>query len=339
LRGVDNGVMDEPPVLEYRLGADPGWRALACWPPLPRDDGGTLVLSARDVGRYRSDPTTGILSGLWGIPCTGWGLPLDQHADDVRGLQVTGEPLAEDLDIDGRPVLRLVLTTSENDPSPVLVDRVVFRLSAVDRDGVSSFITAGIASPRRVTGELEIVMRAVSYRVRAGDRLRIVVSDADFPRLMPVPRPQDFAVAELELRCPVPVDGGDPAAVPLIDPVADAATRAPDWGGRWTITRDPINDGIEVAIGVRSAGNPPDQANLLEYDGITVASVRRNSPGGARLDGEYVMAVRMATGESIVAKSVVRLTQSTLTATGEVEIDGLTVFRRTWDAVLPDERR
>ncbi len=139
LRGIDNGVMDEPPVTVFVQGLEK-WRTYDSWPPAPdrlRLDS-TRVLTIDGSREYRPDPTIGALEGLWGIGSP-FGLPLDQTDDDRRSLCATGEPLADDLLVAGRP--RVVVNLEEGSRA----ERFVVRLNDVDRDGGSTFVTSGVS--------------------------------------------------------------------------------------------------------------------------------------------------------------------------------------------------
>jgi len=46
---------------------------------------------------YHTDPTVGVMAGLWDPTAIGLGLPLDQGPDDVCSLTYTSEPLARTL--------------------------------------------------------------------------------------------------------------------------------------------------------------------------------------------------------------------------------------------------
>ncbi|MEN3283863.1 MAG: uncharacterized protein V7607_5003 [Solirubrobacteraceae bacterium] len=159
LSDVDTGVMEEPPVVLYTQGDRPGWRAHGSWPKanaeleLATQDDTRLAAPALTstgsggaIAEYEPDATTGALSGLWGVPNPDFGLPLDQHDDDVRALPFTSDPLADDLLVCGRPTVTVTLargdTSSRNG-----VQRIVVRLADVDPCGGSTFITAGVLCP------------------------------------------------------------------------------------------------------------------------------------------------------------------------------------------------
>ena len=125
-RGIDTGVMDEPPIVVYmqeagsvaptRIETAGRWRAERSWPPggasqrtMRLGAAGRLVDDAEvdgdddaaAVDRLDVDPTVGTAGGLWsgGVP---FGLPGDQRTDEARSLVYTSSVLAAPLSILGR---------------------------------------------------------------------------------------------------------------------------------------------------------------------------------------------------------------------------------------------
>jgi putative CocE/NonD family hydrolase len=330
LRGVDNGVMDESPVTLYVQGERPGWRSYESWPPAPKE----LVLatgteraladpalasprSGGVIGEYRPDPTTGALSGLWGLAANGVGLPVDQHDDDMRALTATSEPLPHDLVVCGRAEVTVTVADS-------LVERLVVRLTDVDPDGRSIFLAAGV----RCGGAGRVALWPIAHRVAAGHRLRVVVSDSDFPRLTPLPAPQVLRVTGIDVVIPtVPDDTGAPASVPVVEPPPGLAESV------WTVARDLVNDGVEVRIGGAGGATRTSQGHLLETRSETAAKVRRSSPAAVVVTRSSEANVHLTTGERVEVSASVRCTQTALWARGAVTIDGVPVFSRTWEVL------
>ena len=156
LKGIDNGIMDEPPIL-YGVKGLPREKALrwsSQWPPANSrlvayyfsdgpsgsvdsvNDGllGTTI-STRGTDRYKVDYTT--TSG----PRSRWtgGPPVypDMTANDCKALTFTTAALKEDLEIAGDPVVHLWIECSAND-----VDFFAY-LEEVEPDGRSTYITDG----------------------------------------------------------------------------------------------------------------------------------------------------------------------------------------------------
>jgi hypothetical protein len=235
----------------------------------------------------------------------------------MRALTATSEPLPDDLVVCGRAEVTVTAA------SPV--QRLVVRLSDVDPDGRSLFLAAGVrcGSAGRVT------LWPIAHRVPAGHRLRVVVSDSDFPRLTPLPCPEVLRVTGIDITVPtVPEDTGVAVSMPSVERPETMAESG------WTVTRDLVNDGITVRIGGASGPIRTSQGHLLETRSETTAKVRRDSPAAAAVTRTSEANVHLTTGEHIEVSAAVRCTQTVLWARGTVTVDGVEVFSRTWDVPL-----
>lgn len=355
LREADNGVQDEPPISLYMLdarGENSGWRSFESWPPakselmLTTGLDTTMIEPAEGmaspseaIAEYFPDPTIGALSGLQGLGRGEFGLPLDQHDDDARAVSFTSGRLQDDLIICGRTEVSVRLDHEQVTPaSPV--ERIVVRLTEVDPEGRSVLITSGVACPEEPADTHRITLSPTSYRVHAGQRLRVVVSDSDFPRLTPLPNPRPIRVAGIELSVPTVLENeGTLLDMPTSRKPTTSAT-TPGLGAgfqtaeNWTITRDPLHDGLEVAIGARSAGVHTSQGHFFRTHSDLAATVRRETPDAAVSSGTSRIHLTMSTGESITVTATVRCTQTSLWARGEVTVDDLQLFTRIWEAPL-----
>lgn len=346
LRGIDNGVMDEPPVTLCMEGRQPAWRSFEEWPPsktelvLTTGASTTLEPSIGDnevmntaIAEYLPDPTLGALAGLGGENA-GFGLPLDQHDDDTRALSATSNPLPSDLMICGRPTLSVRLASDQR----YMVQRLVARLTEVDAQDRSSLITTGVLCPDEQSKTYLIMLGASTRQVPAGHRLRVVLSDSDFPRLTPLPNPCPIRVAGLEVSIPsVTEDFGVPADITTINsPVGGNSVPGAtvDATGHWAITRDPIHDGVEITIGSETTAARTPQGHLLDTRHEARATVRRAAPDAAVTTGTHTSTARMNTGETISATVTIRCTQTALWVRGELSIDGTTTYSRVWEAPL-----
>jgi putative CocE/NonD family hydrolase len=193
LREHDTGLMDEPPVKIFVMGANT-WRDENEWPParavdtpwyLRADEALSLNAPGTDeqYDTYVYDPADPVLTcGGNLVMATDFPPgPFDQAAVEQRSdvLVYTSEPLPEDVEVTGR--IRATLFASTDAPS---TDWVV-RLCDVDAQGISRNITDGIlrvnTEPDTV-GEYEIDLWSTSNLFRAGHRIRIHVTSSNFPR-------------------------------------------------------------------------------------------------------------------------------------------------------------
>jgi hypothetical protein len=214
LKGEDNGVMDEEPVCVYvqsydepradRLDTSGYWRVERDLRPSGSEvlhymlcEHGRLseelpaVASTSDHYEYR--PTVGLAGGLWsgGVP---FGLPTDQRIDEIHSLNYTSTPLAEPLEIFGRPRCKLHISST----APVMC--FVARLCDVAPDGNSALVCTGVLNATRRNSltdpepleegeiyELDIELDGTAWRFAAGHSVRLSICSADFPNLWPTP--------------------------------------------------------------------------------------------------------------------------------------------------------
>jgi putative CocE/NonD family hydrolase len=161
LKGIDNGIMDEPPLRYYVMGApeDEAWRTAEQW-PLPNEQRTAFYFHAGPSGSvtsvndglliaqvapeadghddYTVDYTTTV--GTSSRFANGYGVPFsypDMAANDAKALTYSTLPLESDVEVTGHPVVHLWVSSTAADG-----DFFVY-LEEVDGDGVSSYITEG----------------------------------------------------------------------------------------------------------------------------------------------------------------------------------------------------
>lgn len=208
LKGIANGVIDEPPVQIFVMGRNQ-WRAEEDW-PLPDTcytnyylhgghsgsidslNDGTLAsappLASENPDSFLYDPVNPVptLAGnTLGIPSG----VVDQRPVDAQCLTFTSEPLAEELEVTG-PVQAILYGMS----SAPDTDWVV-RLTDVHPDGYSRPLCDGILRARyRESFEqerllepgqiyrFEVDLWATSNVFLEGHRIRVVITSSSFPR-------------------------------------------------------------------------------------------------------------------------------------------------------------
>jgi putative CocE/NonD family hydrolase len=161
LKGIDNGIMDEPSVWYYTLGAPEGeaWRSAESW-PLPNEvrtnfyltgDTAESVNSVNDGLLTTSTPTdadgqddyvvdyttTMGTATRWVNMHAGPFDYSDMTANDEHALTYTTGMLLEDLEITGHPIVHLWVTSTADDS-----DFFVY-LSEVDENGYAHYLTEG----------------------------------------------------------------------------------------------------------------------------------------------------------------------------------------------------
>jgi uncharacterized protein len=234
LKGVDNGVMDEPGLVAFRhdwaepeafpAAWDGEWLGERSWPPadltahvLHLAPGGAPLVGrltpeapgAAAVERFRHRATIGTRAGLsWGAGGRPNGVARDLRPDDALVPVFTSDPLEHDLDVVG--IASVVL----NWESPVPVATAVVRLQDVAPDGTPFQVSAGILNlthreshsdpqPLRAGAvhEIRVNLRSTAHRFRAGHRIRLSVASSMWPVVWPSPAP---AVYGLHLGGPEP---------------------------------------------------------------------------------------------------------------------------------------
>ncbi|WP_433432606.1 CocE/NonD family hydrolase [Nonomuraea sp. CA-141351] len=292
----------EPAVTFYAQGSRPRWLAAGRWPPGGADQkvdlGGWQLTEPAEV-----DHAVGALSGLWATPDGPFGLPLDQHDDDVRSICHTSPPLEGALLISGPPRVML--------DNPWL--RVSVKLVDVDADGRSTLICAGL------TGTDEAMLAPTTYEIPAGHRLRVVLASGDFPRVWPYePSGERRPVATL-LSLPI---SGETAEIELQapEPVAvDFEMREPPV---WEIANDLINGTVSTRMA--SHGGCPARGLWIEQE--FVATAHRTRP-------DATITCRVSAEVDGVAVNIdLTATSSAVRATGRVTRDGDLLLDRTWQA-------
>ena len=142
------------------------------------------------ASEHRYDPTIGMQSLAWDPWTTAVDptLPHDQSGDDARSLCFTTAALGEAMELIGNAEATLEVAAS------ALPLNLVVKLSAVAPNGRSVLIASGWVdlAVHGKAGErmrVAVPLRATAYRLLPGERLRVAVSCADFPRVWPTPVP------------------------------------------------------------------------------------------------------------------------------------------------------
>ncbi len=344
LKGVRNGIEDEAPLSLFVQGRSGLWRSESNWPPkrqtplelfLAAD--GALAQQPGDASEsslYTYDPTVGIHSLLWDP----WTTSLDpthlrdHSADDARSLCFTGPALTEPMELIGTAQASIDLTAS------VLPLNLVVKLSAVDANGQSTLITTGWADlgSHTRTGQRSVVnvdLRATAFRLETGQRLRVAVSCADFPRIWPTPLPGNLQVFQGHSRirlplCPVP-SGAAPR--PVWGTLSPELLRSEnDLGGSqgWEISRDLMADEVRLSA-TKTERVRVDAHTDLAIDHAYSASVATAHPERAQMSSTTTVRVGQTTGVTQLMTRTVSAAQKT-TVEVEIQVDGQPHWQRRW---------
>jgi putative CocE/NonD family hydrolase len=271
LKGIDTGIRDEPRFAVYvrdyhppdaGLKVIPGrWRWEDGW-PIEREkrqtwflkSDNTLSTEASDQAVHRLDykPSVGLEGGG---PTMWWGsIAPDQQPMDDYSLVYDSEPLAESIEILGRPVASLVVSADASRANWVV------RISDVAPDGqVTQVAGAAFNGTHRnsardpediVPGEafpLEIELHFTSWVFGEGHRIRVAVSNGMWPMLWPT---RSSFTSTLKI-------GGTEGARIALPVMPPTEARAPAFREP---APDPVLDGFETL----DAGNVTGYAAITE---------------------------------------------------------------------------
>lgn len=216
LKGIDNGLDEEPPVHVFVTG-DHRWRALPAWPVADarptryflrsgghansRFGDGTLhaeaeatdtptVAAPSDRFTYDpADPVPTVGGNTRSFPLVVG--PADQRVVQTRRdvLVYTGPPLDRDLEISGRILCRLFAasTNTDTDFTAKLVDVHPDGEARILTDGIiraryrDSFTTPSLIEPGRVYA-YTIDLWSASHVFRRGHRIQLEIASSNFPK-------------------------------------------------------------------------------------------------------------------------------------------------------------
>jgi predicted acyl esterase len=368
LKGKDNGVDREPPILLYaqrstrpapdRREVRGAWRYEPTW-PAERLRKRTLSLGDADHDGSGALDIRGDVGWTAWISCAAampWGQSDDQRPDEIHSLSYTWEPLADELEILGHARLHVQVTST----TPVAF--LSAKLCDVFPDGTSSLVTRGMLNlthreSREAPSPLEpgraydvgVELEAMSWTFEAGHRIRLDLAGADWPNAWPSPAPGTLSVDPATATLTLPVlDGPSPVGeVPVLPPPSATPNQSPKerpkldpskgWV-KWSVAHEQLAHETRAYAG--SFGDHDGQGpipSLLElYDGVVTVST--NDPGVARSESEARFVLRW---EEAVCESHVRMRIDSDAREYRVHIelttaeDGQERWRRSWDRAFP----
>ena len=328
LKDRDTGIMDEPrlavyvrnwhppgPYLETAPGA---WRYEDGWPIAraqqrvlyPRADRtlGDVAANATHLA-LRYVPTSGVEAGG---PVMWFGdVAPDQRPSDAYSLSFDSAPLAADLEILGLPLARLVVSADAPQADWMA------RLEDVAPDGTTTLVASAAQngahresarSPKAlVPGErfaLDIEMHFSSWIFPAGHRLRLAVSNAQWPMLWPTPYPMTTTLylGADATHLVLPIVPAAQRPVPRYQPIDEHDDQLPGfasidtgtpsgYGEISSVERNPRTGAAKVVATNDSASRYP-WGEEFNTEIITHES-NDNHPEATSVRGEYSTTVRL----------------------------------------------
>jgi putative CocE/NonD family hydrolase len=333
LKGLDNGA-DAEPTIAYVQGPSPYWTALDTWPVQERT---TTSFEAGDGLRLEltneasvPDPTVGLLSGLTRLPTPNIGLPSDQHDDDLKSTCWTSAPLDVPLTIAGRPEVVL---------DQAVADRLVVKVAHVDPAGRSVLITSG-ALGEGAPPAAAVVLDATAFEVPAGHRIRVVVSEADFPRLWPrlgaqVPQARPVSLTLPTLR-PSEVRRVEPPEQPAHLTALVAALQAGP-SPSWTLQRDILTGTLTMSLSGAATAGPVEGGPAIDSSSSTILTASPTAPPTVRTSNDWVV---QWPGQPPIAVNVeATVTDEVWSVRGRVTTGEDVTFDKTWSTEIGEELR
>jgi len=374
LKGVDNGIDREPEIVVFaRRSTKPApdlpdvngqWRFERTWPverlaPQPLD-----LSKATLRGREGEGPDDLLVRGDVGvtawISCAGhmpWGQPADQRPDEAYSLSYDWEPLEDELEILGHPVLEVTVTSS----APVAY--LSAKLCDVFPDGASALVTRGLLNlshrdsretpaplepgrPVTVRFELEVT----SWIFERNHHLRLDLAGSDWPNAWSPPEPVTLTIERAGASLTLPVlDGpGEIRERPALEPATDEqekvvpANADETDGAVWRIERDILGRETRAIAGsfgdFPAAGEVPSYAE--RYLGTVAVSTR--DPGVARAEGEARYEMRWPEGTCAShVKTSIRSDRNEYRVGIELRVseNGQERWVRNWDRTFPRDHQ
>ncbi len=233
LRGEENDIDRLPQTRAYILDAirpaprrdfDPGfWVAKDAWSKPEMQcfyveqfgkltEGMPIPQAPEHAVYLRSPLDTGTSSGEYFTLKPDAEMALDQRSDDAGSLTFETVPLACDHDYLGRPVLTLALRTQAR------TGNLCARLVDVHPDGTATRVAFGVINLTHRNGNVEpealepgekasirLELDACGYRFRKGHRIRLAISTAYWPMILPPPEDAgvEIDIASLGLGLPL----------------------------------------------------------------------------------------------------------------------------------------
>jgi putative CocE/NonD family hydrolase len=228
LKGVANGVLDDPPLRAWigapdRQGgtAEGRWAALAS-PGKPSKIWSLAAADARRLGASDGAPAEGG-ARLVPAPRTPAALGVDRYEDgpghfDLKAsaengaLVLASDPMTDDIEICGAASLRAVVRPDQ--PGGLIVARLI----DIDADGAAVRMTTGALNLRFRDSEvapsdpapgvetaITVTFQASGWRLRRGHRLALVLGADGWPTLWPDPAAASIDVRLDSLRLDLPL--------------------------------------------------------------------------------------------------------------------------------------
>lgn len=231
-------------------------------------------------------------------------LPGDQRADDAGSLVFDTEVLEQPVEILGRPKLGCKLSIDQT------LGNIAVRLNDLHPDGTSTRVSWGVLNLSHRNGNqqpeamtpgkterVEIELDECGYRFLAGHRIRVAISTAYWPMIMPPPMVATATIKlgpETSISLPVRA-GGDRIEVAepeIADPLPSYTNHAPAQSRRW-VEQDIQNGETHYHVSDDTGEDEmPGHGLRCRHYHEECWSITRDNPLTARATSRYICTMR-----------------------------------------------
>jgi len=370
LKGIDNGVMDEPSLAVYvQRDRPPGmfaefaqgyWRYEKGWPIEDAQEhvycfhpNGILSQQAPTVeddtpDQFKYRPDVGVMGNVWFSQANTLGE--EQSLDEAYSLTYTTAPLKEDLEILGFPRVQLFASSSAENTA------FVVKLTEVNPVGESNLVTYGVlnASHRNSHTEPEalepgkvfkfdIEMSTISWIFKKGHRIRISVTSSHWPILWPLPEPATNRVyhdPERISKLVLPVlPAREAAQKPDLEPPPPKVKTEPVWKPSIKIVRDIVNQETTVEVKGKRSTASTDGMVIREHGFCHVARTLTKDPAISSVRTENYTILHYSNGLTVRGIGTATVSsnkeQFLLSLDVDIEVNGMPFFKKSWLESVP----
>jgi hypothetical protein len=245
LKGIDTGIVKEPMIRAWMQEPAPPspmstqregrWISAPAW-PVPGAGTRVLHVSEDGLGEAAGKVTlacpenAGSVAPTWCMYGGGSDGPLDQNREAGRMAFFESDPLAEDLEVFGFPMLHARVASDVPQANLAAV------LSMVAPDGKATLVSFGIlnlchrnshvepeAMPLNEPVDATVQLNVIGQRIPAGYRLRLALSNAYWPMIWPSPHKAILTLTDARLVLPTHDPTRPEPALPPFDTPEGAA--------------------------------------------------------------------------------------------------------------------
>ena len=364
LKGIENGAEDDPAYRVWMMDSDapnasapyrPGhWVAEAAWPS-PRVSSRVLHLGAEGLGDSAADLSIsidtpqdlGFHTGEFFPMGLNAEMPGDQTPDDALSVCFDTAPLDAELDLLGAARLHLRLASDKP------LGFVVARLCDVAPDGSSVRIAHGMLNlchrdsmehpapmvPEQVM-DVAFDIDHMAYRLAAGHRLRLALSNSYWPFVWPSPEQGCLTLTAGHLALPVHQGSANEWTPPEVEHATPWAHRVLRPGKTRRFIEDDLITGTRALIVEDDLGDAENLTHGL-CTGESMSErweIHPDDPLSAR--AVHIWEQRLSRGDwSVCTKAEAEMTATSthlrMQATLRAWEGDVLVFERQWDDAVP----